>query len=366
MKILMGAMQLGANGIDSWIYNYFNFIEKSDLEFHFIIFDDKSNPGQYKSLVEEKGGIIHTVPTYSTNLIESYLSILKIMKQENFDLVHVHHDYMSSVMLLAAKSAGIKVRIAHAHTTKLPDSSKKYIYNIFKRLIPSLATQFMAPSIEAGMTIFGDKTVNSDKFYLIRNAIDPLVYTYSNIAQVELKKKLQLEDKIVIGIVGRLDKVKNHKFFINIAKDHRMQEFNFLIIGDGPLKETLNREVKDYPNITILSAKKDINKYYSLIDILLMPSLYEGIPLTLLEAQASGMKAIISENINKNSIVLDTTILLPLHLNLWINEILNYHEINRRNNSEIAKNNIKEFGYDIRTESKKLKLLYKNFVESRN
>lgn len=363
MKVLFGAITLDANGIDSWIYNYYNSIvsQTFDIDFHFIVFGKKVGGGKYFKKIKQLGGKIHSVPKLSSNPVKSYFKMKSIMKKYNFDVVHVHHDYMSAFMLAAAKASGVRVRIAHAHTTELPLTAKKYPYIVSKKMIPKFATHFMAPSSVAGINMFGQKIVNSGNFFIIKNAINVMQFKYSHTNNNKIRKKYNLTNELVIGIIGRLDPVKNHDFFLDIAELDDSQSHIYIIIGDGFLQERIAKRVHHINNAILVPAVKNIDEYYSMIDILLMPSFFEGIPLTLLEAQASGLKAIISDNVNNESVISKETLILPLNSGYWkeiINSLIRPSEIVRRKRSNSSISRLIENRYDIHSESKRLVKIY--------
>ena len=357
MKVLMAAMDLSKNGIDTWVHNYCMNMKKTNIEIHLLVFSSCDLDGQYAKNLLSAGVIIHKIPRYSENIFKSFSSTYEIIKKENFDLVHIHHDYMSSFILMIAKILHVPIRIAHAHTTKLPQSIKSIPYRIFKMGIPLTATHFMAPSIESGINMFGNKIVNSDAFYLINNAIESEKFRFDIQKRISMRQQFNLQEELAIGIVGRLSLVKNHQFFIEIA-EQLQGDYKFYIIGDGELLSSLEDAVSQYEHVFLVGNVDNVENYYNMLDILLMPSFYEGIPLTLIEAQCSGIQCIISDKIDAQSIKNPSTKRLPLLLEDWVSAIKNIELDNREEASSLVINNVVDSGYDIVREAENLEELY--------
>lgn len=357
---IMGKMNSG--GVESVVMNYYRHIDKTKVQFDFII--DKDSQSIPREEIENMGGKIILVPPYKN--IVSYMNTLKnIFKKGNYKIVHSHLNTLSIFPLYAAKIANIPVRIAHSHSTSNKKEWKKNILkNILKPFSKVNATHYFCCSELAGRWLFGDKTYNNNEVKLINNAINIEKFIYDENIRNMIRSELNIEEKLVIGHIGRFVEQKNHTKLIDIFNEIYKINPNtvLLLVGEGPLQKNIKDKVNRL-NLTsvvkFLGVRTDVNKIMQGIDVFLLPSLYEGLPVVGVEAQASGNLCILSNNMTKETKILESTKFLSLcdTPKQWAEYILNeYKNFIRRNTRQEIINSC----FEIKTEAKKLEYIYIN------
>lgn len=288
-------------GVESVVMNYYRHIDRNKIQFDFLIDEDSTNIPTEE--IEKLGGKIILIPPYQK--LPKYIKALKkIFKNNKYKIVHSHISTLSVFPLYAAKKAGIKVRIAHSHSTT---NQKEFLRNILKSILKIFskrnATNYFACSEIAGRYLFGNKTFDDEKVVVIRNAIDLKEYSFDETARNDIREELSIkENDLVIGHAGRFVKTKNHamliEIFSKICKD--IPDAKLLLIGEGPLLEKIKNKVSKMQldsNVMFLGQRKDMNKIYSAIDQLILPSLYEGFGMVAIEAQACGLLVSASDKV---------------------------------------------------------------------
>ena len=351
---IMGKMNSG--GVESVVMNYYRNIDKNKVQFDFIVDEDSKNIP--KEEIENMGGKIILVPPYKNIL--SYMNILKnILRKGNYKIVHSHLNTLSVVPLYAAKMANVSVRIAHSHSTSNKKEWKKNILkNILKPFSKVNATHYFCCSEHAGRWLFGNKTYDDDKVKLINNAIDIDKFIYNEEIRDKIRKEIKVENKLVIGHVGRFVEQKNHTGLIDIFNEiYKINPDSVLLLaGDGPLLGDIRDKVNSLnltDDVKFLGVRKDINNIMQGIDVFLLPSLYEGLPVVGVEAQASGSLCILSSNMTKETKVIETTKFLHIsdEPKEWAKYILEEYKNFKRKDT---KQEIINSNFEIKSEAKKL------------
>ena len=357
---IMGKMNSG--GVESVVMNYYRYIDKDKIQFDFIV-DENSTHIPYKE-IESMGGQVILVPTYQK--IGLYIKELKrIFKEKKYRIVHSHLNSLSIFPLYVAKKTNIPVRIAHSHSTSNKKEWKKNIIkNILRPLSKINASHYFCCSELAGRWLFGNKTYNQKKVTLINNAIEIDNFIYDETIQYKIRKELNLSDKLVIGHVGRFVNQKNHTYLIDIFYEIHKKNKNtvLLLIGEGPLLNEIKLKVEKLElnqAVKFLGVRNDVNILMQAMDVFILPSLYEGLPVVGVEAQAAGNLCILSEDMTKDTKILKTTKFLSLSESpeYWAEEILKAQKSFTKKNT---KKEIIQACFDIKTESKKLERLYIN------
>lgn len=361
---VMGKMISG--GVESVVMNYYRHIDKDKIQFDFIV-DEDSTHIPYEE-IENMGGRVILVPPYQK--VGLYINELKkIFKEKKYRIVHSHINSLSVFPLYAAKKANVPVRIAHSHSTSNKKEWKKNIIkNILKLFSKTNATNYFCCSELAGRWLFGKNIYNKNKVDLINNAISIDKFIYNQKIRDEVRKELNINhDTVVVGHVGRFVEQKNHEFLIDIFNEIHREKSNsvLLLAGDGPLINNIKMKVNKLglqDNVRFLGVRNDIEKIMQGMDIFLLPSLYEGLPVVGVEAQASGLLCILSDEMTKETKVLESTEFISLEKTAyeWSNIILEKYEVFSRKN---RKNDIIKANFEIKTESKKLEERYLNLVK---
>lgn len=321
---IMGKFNLG--GVDNFLMNYYRFLDLEKYQFDFIV--DGHNTIPCEDEIKQRGGEIYYLHSYEKNFIKTLYELYKILKTQNYIIVHAHLNTLNPIYLFVAYICKIPIRISHNHsTTHKQEFLKNIIKNIFRPFSKSFATNYCACSLHAGRWMFGEKICESSLFNVIPNYIDYSRFYFDNDARIKIRKDLGFSNNIVIGNFARLEMVKNHFFIIKLAK--KIVDINpmvrFLLIGDGSLKEMIFSLIKQenlQKHFIILPPRVDIEKFYSAIDIFLMPSLYEGLGIVAIEAQVSGIYCITSDNVPKEVIISNKIYQLSLtDPDVWIDKI---------------------------------------------
>ena len=313
---IMGKMIGG--GVESVIMNYYRHIDKSKVQFDFICDSDSTNI-PYEE-IESLGGRVILCPPYQ-KLFQYIKFLTKLFKDNDYKIVHSNINTLSVFPLFAAKKAGVPVRIAHSHSTSNKKEWKKNIVkNILRPFSKRYATVYFACSELAGRYMFGDKSFNESKVTIINNAIDLDEFKYDKKLRNKKRKELNIdEDTLVIGHIGRFVDQKNHEFLVDIFNDvhKKNKKAILLLIGQGPKEELIKQKVKELKltkSVKFLGQRSDVKELYQTMDVFLLPSLYEGLPVVGVEAQASGLLCILSSAMTKETKVLDSTRFIDLEV----------------------------------------------------
>ena len=348
-------------GVEAVVMNYYRHIDRSKIQFDFICDEDSTNIPYQE--IEELGGKVILIPPYQ-KIFKYQKELRKVLKNGGYRIIHSHINTLSIFPLYAAKRVGVPVRIAHSHsTTNKKEWKKNLLKQILRPFSKIFATDYMCCSKLAGKWLFGDKEYNKGNVYLLNNAIDLDKFKYDGEVRKEKRKELNIsDDTLVIGHVGRFVEQKNHRFLIDIFNEvHKENENSILLLaGQGPLMDEMKNKVIKLgleDNVKFLGQRNDINELYQAFDVFCLPSLYEGLPVVGIEAQATGLLCVFSDDMTKETKILDSTIFLSLDKNErdWANAILKKVLENKRNSKydEITYN-----GFNIKNEVLNLQKYY--------
>lgn len=254
-------------------------------------------------------------------------NLKKIFISEKIDVVHANYYMSNAFALLAAQQAGVPVRIAHSHNADFTDDGIIKVFTNFglKRLLNEAANQYLSCGHDAGNAMFSPY----NNFVIINNGINLQEFGFNSEHRREIRKEFKIaEDNLVLLHVGRFEKQKNHTFLIDtfIELKKKQKEAKLILIGDGELRGLVRTKVskssiKD--SVFFARNRKDINKIYSAADIFILPSRYEGFPVSLIEAQANGLNCLASDTIDKKTNITGKVKFLPLDgIETWIDASL--------------------------------------------
>lgn len=345
-------------GAETMLMNLYRHIDRDKIQFDFITFTNEA--GDYDAEIIELGGRI--IPVIANNPIERMLKLQRFLKQSpEYNIVHAHMLLSNAFHLLAAKGAGVKHCISHSHNTSNSQSSvvKKLYENWALITNRKLATQKIACGKLAAEYLFGSKK----DVWLLPNAVD-----VRKIIEVADKSRNYISQKfddngLKIVQVGRLNEVKNHKFSLEVMEElkKRKIDFTLYIIGKGPLEDELKQQVKDkllVGNIKFLSVRTDITELMASADYMIMPSLHEGFPVVLVESQAAGLNAILSDQVSSEvDLGLGLVDFLSLDsVEIWVDSLLK-SKTTKPTEQQIA-NALKQHGFDAATNAQELTQKY--------
>ena len=346
-------------GIESFIMNMYRNVEKTKVQFDFLVHYTKRQ--FYDDEIERMGGKIYRLSIREDNNFPKYTRDLKNFFSEHpeYKIVHGHMESFGGFYLSAAKKAGVPVRIAHSHIAQKNKGFKGTFKNVLNRSFKTFATDLFACSDAAGKFVFG----NNADFTVYNNAIDTSLFAYQEEIRNNVRQELGIApDKFVIGHVGRFNAQKNHDFLIDIFREVKIQDSSavLLLIGEGNLENRIKSRIKAFgleDSVRLLGIRRDVNRLYQAMDVFVMPSLFEGLPVSGIEAQTAGLKCIFSDRVTKQTALTENAGFLPLESGAgrWAHSILEYHTGYSRNDVTTT---IIHAGYDIKDQANKLQDFY--------
>mgnify|MGYP004645125435 CR=1 FL=1 len=354
-------------GVESVVMNYYRYIDRTKIQFDFICDDDSTNI-PYEE-IEKLGGKVILIPPYQ-KVFKYHNKLKKILKEGHYKIVHSHINTLSVFSLFAAKCAGVPVRIAHSHSTTNKKEKKK---NLLKQLLRPFsklfATDYMCCSELAGRWLFGDKEYDKGNVYLLNNAIDLDKFKYNETLRKKKRKELGIkDDTLVIGHIGRFVAQKNHDYLIDIFNEIHKKNNNsvLLLAGQGPLMEEIKNKAKELnldDSVKLLGQRNDANELYQAFDVFLLPSLYEGLPVVGVEAQAAGLLCYLSDDMTKETKVLDITKFMSLNNTPeeWADNILD--DVKKYKRIDVSKEMTAK-NFNIKEEVKRLEKYYLNLYNN--
>lgn len=362
---LVGSYKGG--GVEAVVMNFYRNIDRNKIQFTFVC-DEDSTDIPYEE-IEKLGGKIIIVPPYSKPF-KYHSALKKALKEDDYKIIHSHISTMSVFSLFAAKCAGVPVRIAHSHsTTNKKEKKKNLMKQILRPFSKVFATDYMCCSELAGRWLFGNKEYDKGNVYLLNNAIDLDKFKYNESLRKKKRKELSIKDNtLVIGHIGRFVAQKNHDFLIDIFNEIHKKNNNsiLLLAGQGPLMEDIKNKVKELnleDSVKFLGQRNDANELYQAFDVFLLPSLYEGLPVVGVEAQASGLLCYLSDDMTKETKVLDITKFMSLN-NMpkeWADNILD--DVKKYKRIDTSKEMTAK-NFNIKEEAKKLEEYYLNLYNN--
>lgn len=317
---VLGSLQRG--GAETLVMNIYRNIDRKKIQFDFIVRENVKNG--YEEEVKQLGGRIFVIPSPQKIGLKKCISKhIEIMRKNGpYIAVHSHMNAMSFISMYAAKKCKIKNRISHSHSTSFP-GKLKLIFGRF--LTRRFSTKLLACSNDAGLKLFG-----TNNFEVIPNGIILENFIVKDsIEKKDYMKKLGLsENTINIIHVGRFVEPKNHEFIVELANELKKKKikFNLYLLGDGPkfdyIKEKiLKNDLSNY--VYLLGSVSNVNEYMKAADLMIMPSLYEGFPVTLVETQTAGIPSLVSDNITKKvDFDMNLIVFKSLNTNVWVDYII--------------------------------------------
>lgn len=356
IRILQSVNIMDRAGLETMLMNYYRHFDREIVQFDFLT--HRPQEGAFEMEIKEMGGNVYHAPRLYIQNLPSYYRYMKSFYREHgeYKIIHSHIDAMSYFPLSAAKKSKLPIRIAHSHSSKLDKDLKLPIKYLAQKSIPGVATHKCACGKVAGQFMFP-----KDEFQIIHNAINLDEFRFDNCIRKVMRRKLNLEGKFVIGHVGRYCYIKNQLFLLDILSEILKVNNNavLLLIGKGEDEDKIRSKIdklglKD--NVQMLIDRSDVDQLYQVFDIFVMPSLFEGLPVVGVEAQANGLPCIVSDKVSSELILSNSIKMLPLELgaNKWAKHILNTN-IERNTN---AKRELQNNGYDISIEALKLQKWY--------
>lgn len=357
VRILQVVTHMNRGGLETMLMNYYRQIDRSRVQFDFLV--HRAERGDYDDEIESLGGRIYRLPRLNP-LSPSYARALKDFFQTHaYSIVHSHLDCMSAYPLCAAKKAGVPVRIAHAHS-KSQDKDWKYLIKLYaKSQIPKYATDLFACGNEAGAWMFHGQ----QQIKLLPNAIETDLYTFDPEIRNQVRAEFQLQNQPVIGHVGRFNYPKNHPFLIHIFAKlvQLIPDARLMLVGGGEGMDEIKAKVHTLgltDQVIFTGVRSDVDRLMQAMDLFVMPSLYEGLPVTMVEAQAAGLPCLISDKVPAECIITDGLVSierLESAADVWAQRIMSQLRSTKRSSH---REEIISHGFDITSAANCLEEFY--------
>ena len=361
IRVLQVVTHMERGGLESMLMNYYRHIDRERVQFDFLV--HRQERAAFDDEIESLGGRIYRLPRL-VPWSKNYLSALNHFFDEHqeYKVVHVHQDCLSSVILKVAAKHNIPLRIAHSHNANQDRNLKYPIKLWYRRSIPQYATNLFACGKDAGDWMF-----SRVPYQIINNAIDAAAYTYNPAKRTEMRRQLGLTEELLVGHVGRFNPQKNHPFLLDIFAALLKKEPNAVLLLVGGGEDMLKIQAKAQAlgiaeHVRFLGIRSDVADLMQAMDVFVFPSLYEGLPVTMVETQAAGLPCLISDKVPPECILTEGLVdILPLSADpeVWAEKILEKREVPRTDRrAEIAAH-----GFDITAEAVKLQEFYLEAAE---
>lgn len=367
VKILyVNGNTMDRGGIEAFLMNYYRNFDRAIINCDFIVHG--YSKGIYNDEIERLGGRIYHVPAKSRHPLKYQRELRKIFQSGHYQIIHSHLDAMNCWVLKIAKECGIPVRIAHSHNTKHLTNNplKIWINEIARRKLTKYATQYFACSDAAGRWLFGDAWGN-EKSMVLNNAVDFSLYRYHPEVRNQLREIHNVQKNFVIGHVGRFSYQKNHMFLLEMFEKLQKvrKDVRLLLIGDGENRQEIEKYIRELgigDTVLLLGSKDNVYDYYNMMDLFVLPSRFEGLPVVAVEAQVNGLTCFLSKNITKEVCITDRVSLIGIeNTKDWVTEICHYMDCHKQEERSLEQNSLLD-SYNIKTAAKKLEKLYLSFL----
>ena len=361
MRVLEIAASLKIGGAEK-IARDIGYYSNSDFyQIDYVVFGDEI--GEYEKELQKKGCNVYHLPQPSLSYINYLKELYRLVKSNGYQVVHAHTMFNSGWAMLIAKICGVPIRISHSHSVD-EQPNKIHVQRLYEKvmqlIIVSFSTHYVGCGVKAGEILFG-KNRYRKKGLTILNGIDTKKFAYSETNREETRKKLEVTNNFVIGHVGHLANVKNQVFLINLMPEILKKNKNakLLLLGEGEDRQKLEKQITDLEisqNIIMTGNVTDVHKYLSAMDVFVFPSLYEGMPLSVIEVQTNGLPCVMSDSVPQDVVLTDLIKRLSLKEaeNVWIEAICN----SKRNDAYKYEEKIKNLGLDSEKMVNKISNLY--------
>ena len=367
LRVLHSVSNMARAGIETMLMNYYRDIDRSQIQFDFLA--NKPAPGEYDEEIRSMGGRVFVSPGLNPLHFPRYKKYVADLLSGNPDIriVHAHNEAMGYYALQSAKDAGIQVRIAHAHNTRIIRDYKYPLKMICKQLLPGAATDYWSCGRDAGIYYYGKKRWN-DSGLILHNAIDVPRFGFCREVRERQRQFYGLENCFVVGHVGRFNVQKNHSRLLDIFAEitKAVPDARLALIGVGELEQSVKEKARALglqDKTLFLGQMADVSEWYQAMDCFVLPSLFEGLPVVGIEAQAAGLSCIFSDRVTDEALLSPAARRVPLDADdaEWAREILAARrpEEDRIQGMDI----VRRAGYDIHAEARKLQETYLEMAE---
>ena len=356
----------GFGGIDSYIFGHYRHMDQQRFRFDFMTQNlELENAEQYQDFSYR----VWTLPVTAAQDRSGFIKRVRKILQEGYDVLHLHTSYWTGFLLEElAKEAGIPKVILHAHSTAVDENDPEKRLALSRRheeikraFSPDLATDYWACSWKAAGWLFGEQ-IPGEKIRIMKNAIEVERFRFSQQKRKKLRQEFGIEeDTLVLGTAGRLSYQKNQAFLIDVFSDFHRRHPNskLLLVGDGELRGTLKLQIAEKgleKDVLMLGWRTNVEDYLQAMDVFLLPSRFEGLGIAAVEAAASGLPCLVSDQVPREVAFAENIRHIPLDISAWtaaLEETARLH-MNRQDGAKA----VRAAGYDIKRQAKVLEALY--------
>ncbi len=361
IRVLHNIVLLDTGGLETLVMNIYRHIDRERLQFDFLV--HRPQEGFYEPEIRDFGGKIYRTPPFNpVNLQPFKNACMEVLANHpEYKVFHAHQE-LNLWTLEYAHKAGVPTRIAHSHNAKTVVNLKYFFFLYEKCFIKKHCTDMFMCSTPAGEWSFGKKAVREGRVEFIKNGIETERFKFDENIRREVREELQVGDKKVIGHVGRFMQQKNHTFLLDIFKEIHDKNPNTVLAlcGEGRLEDDIKKKAHELgleKDIIFLGVRKDTNRIYQAYDLFLFPSLWEGLPLTGIEAQTAGLPVLMSDVITPETIVTSSVSTLSLSntAQQWADKSLEILSAYKRTSGQ---KQVIDAGFDIQSTANKLQDFY--------
>lgn len=341
---------LGMGGAQTMIMSIYRIMDKSKIQFDFIL--DTDEKGCFEDEIQATGGRIFKLPKFNGRNFKSIQQAWHCFFAEHpeYKILHSHVRSYASVFIPVAQKRGVKT-IIHSHNTSNGKGIKAIVKSILQYPLRFQADYFFGCSEIAGRWLFGKRVIQSDRFYMLKNAVDLDRFAFNELVRNQVRRELGAdEDMLLLGHVGRFHAQKNHRFLLESFYGLKKNRPNtkLILLGDGELKDEIARLILELglnDSVIMLGVKDDVENYMWAMDALLLPSVHEGLPVVVVEAQASSLMSFVSETVTNEVGFSDLVKYLPIDNGTepWIEALSQYQPKRKDVSAQIAMN-----GYSVK------------------
>ena len=357
MRVLQMIGSLNIGGSQAFILNLYRNINRDEVQFDFIL--DHPDQLYYKDEVERFGGKVYYMPSFTgKNLFQvRHAWDVFFSQHPEYKILHTHVRSYASIYIPIAHKYGVKT-VIHSHSTSNGNGISAFVKRIMQYPLRFQADYFMACSEDAGRWLFGEKVCKSNRYSYIPNGIELKKYCFSNTEREKLRSKYGFEDKHIFIHVGRFHEAKNHKFLLSIFDEinKRVSNACLVLVGDGELRDSIEKIINEKNlnnNVRILGYRDDIPELLFAADVFLFPSIWEGLGISVIEAQAAQLPCIVSDSVPSAVKISELCHMVSLNdIDSWLK--LSCSNLKRKN----VMSDIQRSGYDIKLSAQKIESIY--------
>lgn len=369
IRVLQVVGRMDRGGIETMIMNLYRNIDRSKVQFDFLCHFGRE--AAYNDEIRAMGGRIYEMPAlrdeHNVFFWRFFLYLWALNKffreHREYKIVHGHMTHTAALYLPVAKKYGVTCRIVHSHSTHSKSGLLGILTDFLHKFATIDATHFFACTEATKKWFFSDEIINSGEIYLLANAIDAKRFRFDPDTRFRMRREFGIEENVVVGCVGRFRQEKNQGFMLDVLKSMLEIEPNTMLLfaGDGPYEEKVKNKANEQglqEHIIFLGMRSDVQDVMQAMDVFVLPSLWEGMPLVGIEAQASGLHCVVSDGVSKELDVLEMVDWLPLSAGskAWAEALLCAANSERRDTYE----QLCSAGYDIGTTAPWLQKFYLN------